>query len=96
MVESGPRIAIHHPEFTAEHPRQEIPIMVFTIKQWGGLGAGKWWIGAAPIPPIELTRNDGYVFALPALYNYAFLAGWEEVEEIIQTDAIRSFGPGLP
>ena len=97
IVEQGQIVSIVHPESTAEQPRQEIPIMVFTIAQWDRIQAGAWHVGAAPISPLELGRNSRYVFALPARYNYAFLEGWEEVEQILGGNPLMTFEPsGIP
>lgn len=96
VVESGPMITIYHPDSTPENPRQDIPILVMTLLQWDAMMAQDWHIGAAPIAPIELGRNSEYVFALPARYNYAFLEGWEEVEEIIRNQSIIIIEPRLP
>ena len=96
IIEQGPLIRIQHPDSNPEHPRQDIPIMVFTIPQWEGLQGGSWWVGAAPIGPSELARNNLYVFALPARYNYAFLEGWEEVEQILQKQPIQTFNLDQP
>ncbi len=85
---TGPLFRIRHPEWTAEDPRQDIPIMVFTIAQWEMLEADQYHIGAAPIGPRELARSQDYVLALPARYNFAFLTGYEEVETIVNSDAI--------
>lgn len=89
VVEEGPMILIRHPEWKAENPRQDIPIMVFTHQQWQSLQQEKFHIGAAPIGPKELGRNQKYVFALPARYNFAFLPGYEEVEKIIESGALQ-------
>lgn len=83
VVERGPLITLRHPAWTNEQPRQDIPIMVFTLSQWDRLQRTEFSISAAPIGPRELGRNSGYVFALPPRYNYAFLTGFEEVERII-------------
>lgn len=83
VLETGPMISIRHPGWTSEKPRQDIPIMIFTVQQWDSLQSGKYHIGAAPIGPSELARNARYVFALPARYNFAFPAGYEEVEKIL-------------
>jgi|GEM_PF-830467 hypothetical protein len=88
---SGPIIYIRHPLWTAEDPRQDIPIMIFTIGQWEALQEDKFHIGAAPIGPKELGRNSRYVFALPARYNFAFLTGFEEVEAILESGALRAY-----
>ena len=90
VAETGPMILIRHPEWTAAKKRQDIPIMIFTLKQWKSLEQEKFHIGAAPIGPKELARNSKYVFALPARYNYAFPAGYEEVEKILNGDALQA------
>lgn len=79
----GPLLSIRHPEWTSQNPRQDIPIMVFTLAQWNSLQHDEFHIGAAPINPSELGRNNKYVFALPARYNFAFATGYEEVEQIL-------------
>jgi hypothetical protein len=93
VVEQGLTLTIVHPKSTAQQPRQDIPLMVFTIEQWDQIQSGAWHIGAAPIAPLELGRNSRYVFALPARYNYAFLEGWEEVEQIVQGHPLVTFEP---
>jgi hypothetical protein len=90
-TETGPLISIRHPQWTQAVPRQDIPIMVFTIAQWNSLQQDKFHIGAAPINPSELGRNANYVFALPARYNYAFPAGYEEVDAILATKPLQTF-----
>jgi len=90
-VEQGPIILIRHPQWTLANPRQDIPIMIFSLNQWGSLQLGKFHIGAAPIGPKELGRNSKYVFALPARYNYAFPTGFEEVEQILENNPLDAF-----
>ncbi len=91
IVEQGLIISIRHPKWTSANPRQDIPIMVFTIAQWDLLQQDKFHIGAAPIGPSELGRNLKYVFALPARYNFAFPAGYEEVDSILQNKPLHPF-----
>jgi hypothetical protein len=86
---TGPMISIRHPEWTTKVPRQDIPIMIISIKQWNLLMQDKYHIGAAPIGPYEINRNTRYVFALPARYNFAYLKGYEEVEKIIKSNPIN-------
>lgn len=90
IVEAGPIIVIRHPDWTEKNPRQDIPIMVFTLEQWNLLQQEKFHIGAAPIGPNELGRNDQYVFALPARYNFAFPTGVEEVEDILKGNPLQT------
>lgn len=91
VTESGPIINIRHPQWTAQNPRQDIPIMIFTLAQWEALQQEQFHIGAAPIGPNELGRNSNYVFALPARYNYAFPAGHEEVNAILESKALKAY-----
>jgi hypothetical protein len=86
----GPIISIRHPQWTEKNPRQDIPIMVFTQSQWKKIQQRELSVGAAPIPPKELGRNDSYVFALPARYNYAFPTGYEEVERILDSNPLTA------
>jgi len=88
---TGPLISVRHPAWTESAPRQDIPIMVFTVVEWNDLVSDKFHIGAAPINPSELTRNETYVFALPARYNFSYYTGYEEVESILQSGAVKAF-----
>jgi len=81
IVEQGPLITIRHPLWTKKEPRQDIPIMVFTVSQWDALRRGQYYVGSSTARPTELARNANYVFALPAFYNGAHPAGWEEVQK---------------
>lgn len=87
--ETGPMISIRHPQWTAQNPRQDIPILVFTLAQWNSLQRDEFHIGAAPMGPKEIGRNNNYVFALPARYNYAFPTGYEEVENILENKPLK-------
>jgi hypothetical protein len=93
VAETGPRLSIRHPQWTNEKPRQDIPVMVFTLDQWNRLQQDQFHIGAAPVGPSELGRNSKYVFALPARYNFAFPEGFEEVDKIIQSGAFSASEP---
>jgi len=89
IIATGPLISIRHPLWTEEIPRQDIPIMVFTFSQWNSIQLEQLSLGAAPIGPSELGRNNKYVFALPARYNYAFPLGFEEVEQILKDNPLQ-------
>jgi hypothetical protein len=64
--------------------------MVFTLNQWNSLRQEVFHIGAAPVAPSELGRNNYYVFALPARYNYAFPPGFKEVENILANHPLQT------
>ena len=89
--QSGSIFYIRHPEWTEKTPRQDIPIMVFTKDQWESLNNGEFSVGAAPVAPSILGENTTYVFALPARYNYEFLTGFEEVEEILENNPLQAY-----
>lgn len=82
-VQTGSLISLRNPQWTAANKTQDIPIMVFTVGQWDSMNRQEFNVGAAPIPPSVLGRNSQFVFALPARYNYAFPAGYQEVEKIL-------------
>ncbi len=89
ITESGTKLIIRHPEWTEENPRQDIPIMIFTLKQWERVTAEEIGVSAAPVGPYKLGGNSKYVFALPPRYNFAFNPGYEEVEKIIKSNAFK-------
>jgi len=91
LAASGPMISIRNPKWTKKNPYQDIPVLIFTLAQWSDIQSEAMHIGAAPIPPSELSRNAKYVFALPARYNFAFPTGFEEVDKVIQGNAVSSF-----
>jgi hypothetical protein len=85
--EYGPRIVIRDPRWTKAQPRQDIPIMIFTLEQW----KKDLIVSAAPIGPSEFGRNSRYVFALPPRYNFAFPEGYKEVKEILEKKPLHPF-----
>ena len=87
----GQEIIIRHPDWKKDVPREDIPIMVFTRKQWALIEKNRLIVSAAPIPPSELGKNVKYVFALSRRYNYDFLTGWEEVQKIIDGKPLHGF-----
>ncbi len=91
IIEEGFTLLIRHPDWEYKSPRQDIPIMIFTLKQWSDMQADKFHIGAAPVNPSELGRNSKYVFAIPARYNFSYLTGFEEVETILQSKTFKAF-----
>ncbi|MGB9695072.1 MAG: Ser-Thr-rich GPI-anchored membrane family protein [Caldisericaceae bacterium] len=88
---NGPEILIRNPKWTVSDPYQDIPIMVFTIDQWNLVEQEKLSVSAAPIGPTELGRNNKYVFALPARYNFAYPTGWQEVDQILKGNPLKAF-----
>jgi hypothetical protein len=84
QVLHGPELFIRHPLWTADHPRQDIPILIFTHAQWRLVERQALAVSAAPIGPSELGRNTSFVFALPPRYDFALLTGWREVRDVLE------------
>lgn len=91
--ETGPEIIVRHPLWTDDHPRQDIPIMIFTHAQWKLIHNHELAVSAAPVPPCELSHNAQYVFGLPPRYNFAFETGYEEVGKILARNSSSSLCP---
>lgn len=89
--ERGPVILIRDPRWTADNPREDIPITIFTLAQWVSIQEGKLIMSAAPFGPRELGRNHNYVFALLPRFDYDALPGVQEVETIVQSHPLRAF-----
>lgn len=90
-TEHGPMILVRHPKWTEKTPRQDIPVMIFTRAQWEDMTTEKFHIGAGPVSPPEIGRNTKYIFALPARYNYTYMEGYEDVEQILSRGSFKTF-----
>jgi hypothetical protein len=91
MVEHGTIINIRPPDWTKEKPRQDIPIMIFTLAQWESVEHGDFFISGAPIAPGELGRNRKYAFAVSRRVEESDVAGAKEVNEILQRHPLHPF-----
>jgi hypothetical protein len=91
--ESGPLIRIRHPLYTEQNPREDIPIMVITSRQWEEINDNDLdkalIVSAAPFPPSEVGRNEKYVFATPPRYSFDELEGVNEVLKIVNSKSLR-------
>lgn len=88
VTQKGTELLLRNPKWTKKNPYQDIPIMVFTKKQWKLIEKEELVVSGAPISPSKLGSNSKYVFALPARYNFAFPAGYEEVEKIMKSNPL--------
>ena len=86
----GPSISIRHPKWTADAPREDIPVMIFTPVQWALVASGDVGVSAAPIGPSELGRNEKYVFALPPRYDFDEKEGVDEVRDLMNDHPLRA------
>ncbi|HUB31169.1 MAG TPA: hypothetical protein VL967_15795 [Terracidiphilus sp.] len=85
----GPLLVIRHPLYTDNDPREDIPIMVFTKKQWGKDGS-MLMVSPAGVGPAEIGRNRKYVFALPPRFAYDGRQGVDEVLAIVTARPLRA------
>jgi hypothetical protein len=85
----GPKLVIRHPKWTEENPREDMPIMIFTIPQWNQGPI----VSAAPFGPSEIGRNCKYVFAVPPRWDYDFSEGYEEAEKLLGSSSLHTFSP---
>lgn len=93
VLERGPEITIRNPRWTADNPRQHIPITVFTRVQGKAVADENISISvsAAPVPPNPLGHNRKRLFALPARFNCGDAAGQQEVQETLIEHALHAF-----
>lgn len=94
--EAGPLFRIRHPKYTAAKPYEDIPIMVFTHKQWREVRKEILGVSAAPFPPAEIARNSKYVFATPPRFYYDFATGYKQVLRILRNRPMHTFAPSTP
>jgi len=82
LTEHGPIIVLRHPQWTASHPYQDIPILVFTLRQWETYHPGT--VGAGGVDE-EINHNAKYVFAISSRYNADdSVEGWKETSDVVE------------
>ncbi len=89
-AQSGPKLLIRNPRWTAAAPYEDIPLLVFTIPQWNAYLAEDFSVSAAPILAQELARNNKYVFALPPRWNFDNSLGYEEATAIVAGNPLHA------
>lgn len=90
----GPKLLIRNPKWTEAAPYEDLPILIFTIKQWNEYLTESFTVSAAPIQAKQLGRNDTYVFALPPRWDFDYLLGVEEAENIFSGNPLKVFNLG--
>ena len=89
--QTGDKIIIRNPKWTDKLPYEDIPIMVFSLKQWDSYIAEDFAVSAAPVAAAEIGRNDVYVFALPPRWNFDSSEGYIEALNIVQSKPLKTF-----
>ncbi len=94
-IEEGPVIILRHPQWKTNELHQDIPIMVFTRKQWDDEEQGRFFPYAGGII-FELWQNGNYVFGLYSRYNAQDeVSGWKEAAEIVERNCAANDMPHL-
>jgi hypothetical protein len=81
--EHGPIILLRHPQWKADQPHQDIPILVFTRDQWEAVIPQRLFVGAGGTID-EISHSAKYVFAINSRHNWTELEGWQETGRIVQ------------
>jgi hypothetical protein len=82
VTERGPILVLRHPKWTASDPCQDIPILVFTRRQWETHHPGN--VGAGGVDE-EINHNAKYVFAISSRYNADdSVKGWKETSDVVK------------
>jgi len=89
VTERGPLIVLRHPQWQANDPCQDIPILVFTRSQWDAHHQGKFSIGAGGIEQ-EIRHNFKFVFAISSRFNSGEFKGWQEAGHLIEQNRAAS------
>jgi hypothetical protein len=83
-MERGPIIVLRHPQWKTDDPWQDIPILVFTRRQWKADRLGRFSIDADG-SEYEIAHNAKYVFAIWSLFNWdESVKGAREAEGIVR------------
>jgi hypothetical protein len=94
-TEHGPIIVLRHPQWRTNDLYQDIPIMVFTRKQWDEEEQGRFFPYAGGVI-FELWHNQNYVFGLYSRYNaYDEVSGWKAAADIVERNCAANDMPHL-
>jgi hypothetical protein len=90
-AESFPILTIRNAHWSTGDRWQDIPIMIFTPRQWRLVESGGLAVSPAPIGPGYMGRNTRYVFALPPRWiGYADTRGQDELMTWISQHPFRA------
>ncbi len=93
VVENGPMIVLRHPQWKADDACQDIPILVFTRRQWEAMHEGKFSVGAGGLWE-EIMHNSKYAFAVSSRFNLDDgLKGWKEATDAVKRNRAANAPP---
>ena len=96
-VERGAVVVLRNPRWRPEDPYQDVPIMVFTRRQWDALKKRVFFPYAGGVIS-EFYHTESYVFGIYSRYNADdSLKGWREAGDILrQNIAAHDSAPLYP
>jgi hypothetical protein len=97
VLANGPIIVLRNPLWKTEDLYQDIPIYVFTRRQWDDMHLGKYDAAGAGGVVFELWHNDKYVFGIHSRtfgYNED-LKDWRKTEDIVDRNCAAHPGKHL-
>ena len=94
VTDHGPLVVLRHPQWKADDLYQDIPILVFTRRQWDDHHQGRFIIGVGGVE-VELGHNPAHVFAISSRFNAGdSVKGWKEATEAVGRNMAAN-GPPL-
>jgi len=96
VIARGPIIVLRHPQWKADDPWQDIPIMVYTRGQWEAEKQGKFAPNIAGGVIDEMWHNRKFVFGIYSRHNALdSVKGWQEAADIIERNRAANAMPHL-
>jgi hypothetical protein len=90
-VDGYPVLTIRNPKWTEGDPWQDIPIIIFTRKQWEDAANYDENVNVAGLGPTEIGRSQSYVFAQPPRWiGFEDLKGNDEVRTLMMQDPFQA------
>jgi len=90
-TESYPVLSIRNRRWTLDDQWQDIPIMIFTPRQWKLVEAGDLNVSMGGPGPSDIGKNSRYVFALPSRWiGYADAKGQDELQAWMSQDPFQA------
>ena len=96
VLARGPMIVLRNPQWKTNNLYQDIPVYIFTRRQWDDIYLGKYDAAGASGVIYELWHDDKYVFGIHSRYNADdSLNGWKEAQDIVNQNCAAHPEPHL-
>jgi hypothetical protein len=96
VLARGPIVVLRNPQWKTNNLYQDIPIYIFTPRQWDDMHLGRYDAAGAGGVISELWHDDTYVFGMHSRYNAVdSVNGWKEARDIIHQNCVAHPEPHL-